>query len=331
MTTHKVETATAADEAAVFAVLTLAFSSDPATRWTWPDPKAYLEAFPHFAKAFGGAAFGAGSAHRIGSAGAALWLPPGVGPDDAAIGALMQRTADAKTAVDGPQIMQQMARYHPKEPHWYLPLIGIDPAHQGKGLGGSPDEACDGNLRSRWRARLSRIVQPQERPALRAAWLRGPGHHPGRRVAHDHAHAAQTQEAMMLRGGCFCRTVRYEIDAEPTKQTICHCTMCRHAAGAPSVAWFSVPPDSVRFVAGEPQRFKSSEHATRSFCPDCGTTLTYQSTRTPGDLDVSTCSLDEPDQAAPRDHTFVRSKLSWVTIADGLPAYPTTRDREPNS
>ena len=66
---------------------------------------------------------------------------------------------------------------------------------------------------------------------------------------------------------------------------------------------------SVRFVAGEPQRFKSSEHATRSFCPDCGTTLTYQSTRTPGDLDITTCSLDEPDQAAPKDHTFVRSKL----------------------
>jgi GNAT superfamily N-acetyltransferase len=103
MTTHTVETATAAEEAAVLAVLTLAFSNDPATRWTWPDPKTYLEAFPHFAKAFGGAAFGAGSAHRIGSAGAALWLPPGVGSDDAAIGA----------------------------------LIGIDPAHQGKGLGGT--------------------------------------------------------------------------------------------------------------------------------------------------------------------------------------------------
>src|SRR5919106_5258883 len=133
------------------------------------------------------------------------------------------------------------------------------------------------------------------------------------------------EEAMMLRGGCFCRAVRYEIDAEPTNQTICHCTMCRHAAGAPSVAWFSVPPDSVRFVAGEPQRFKSSEHATRSFCPQCGTTLTYQSTRTPGDLDVTTCSLDEPDHAAPRDHTFVRSKLSWMMLADDLPAYPTTR------
>lgn len=133
--THRVHTATADEEAAVVAILTLAFSSDPATRWTWPDPKAYLEAFPRFAKAFGGAAFGLGSAYRIGFAGAALWLPPGTGPDDAALGALMQSTADAQTAVDGPAIMQQMAGYHPKEPHWYLPLIGIDPAHQGKGLG----------------------------------------------------------------------------------------------------------------------------------------------------------------------------------------------------
>lgn len=129
----------------------------------------------------------------------------------------------------------------------------------------------------------------------------------------------------MLRGGCFCRAVRYEIDAEPTKQTICHCTMCRHAAGAQAVAWFSVPPGSVRFVSGAPRYFKSSEHATRSFCPDCGTTLTYQSTRTAADLDITTCSLDEPAQAAPKDHTFVRSKLSWVAIADDLPTYPTTR------
>jgi ribosomal protein S18 acetylase RimI-like enzyme len=28
-----------------------------------------------------------------------------------------------------------MASHHPKEPHWYLPLIGIDPACQGKGFG----------------------------------------------------------------------------------------------------------------------------------------------------------------------------------------------------
>jgi ribosomal protein S18 acetylase RimI-like enzyme len=137
MTTHDVRAATVAERDAVNAILTLAFSGDPASRWTWPDPKAYLEAFPHFAIAFGGAAFEKGSALRVGSAGAALWLPPGTESDEAALNDLMMRTADAATAVDGPQLMQQMASYHPKEPHWYLPLLGVDPAHQNEGIGGA--------------------------------------------------------------------------------------------------------------------------------------------------------------------------------------------------
>jgi ribosomal protein S18 acetylase RimI-like enzyme len=135
MMTNTVQAATADDEAAVAAILTLAFSSDPAARWTWPEPKVFIDAFPRFAKAFGGAAFAKGTAHRIGWAGAALWLPPGAEPDEAAMGALMEQTADPGTATDGPKLMQQMAGHHPREPHWYLPLIGIDPAWQGKGLG----------------------------------------------------------------------------------------------------------------------------------------------------------------------------------------------------
>jgi ribosomal protein S18 acetylase RimI-like enzyme len=28
-----------------------------------------------------------------------------------------------------------MARHHPHERHWYLPVLGTDPAHQGRGVG----------------------------------------------------------------------------------------------------------------------------------------------------------------------------------------------------
>jgi ribosomal protein S18 acetylase RimI-like enzyme len=28
-----------------------------------------------------------------------------------------------------------MASYHPHEPHWYLPLLGVDPTRQGQGIG----------------------------------------------------------------------------------------------------------------------------------------------------------------------------------------------------
>jgi len=136
MTTKTVRNATSAEEASAIATLTLAFSTDPATRWTWPKAQDYLDAFPRFAKAFGGAGFASGGAHIVGDhAGTALWLPPGVEPDGAALGELMRTTGSPQSMSDGMQVMRQMESHHPSEPHWYLPLIGIDPKHQGKGLG----------------------------------------------------------------------------------------------------------------------------------------------------------------------------------------------------
>ncbi len=32
---------------------------------------------------------------------------------------------------------EKMEQWHPKEPHWYLPLIGVEPNAQGNGLGGA--------------------------------------------------------------------------------------------------------------------------------------------------------------------------------------------------
>lgn len=136
MKSLQVETVTVADQAAVIDALMLSFAGDPMARWSWADPKVYLAAFPRFARAFGGKAFEEGTAHRIGHAGAALWLAPGVGPDDQAMAELMVETISPTMAEDGGKLMEQMGAFHPKEPHWYLPIIGIDPAHQGKGLGG---------------------------------------------------------------------------------------------------------------------------------------------------------------------------------------------------
>ena len=32
-------------------------------------------------------------------------------------------------------ILEQMEAAHPKGPHWHLAFIGVDPAHQGRGIG----------------------------------------------------------------------------------------------------------------------------------------------------------------------------------------------------
>jgi ribosomal protein S18 acetylase RimI-like enzyme len=135
---HTVRTASGPDEAVVIDALTLAFGADPVTRWTWSDPHVYLASFPRFVRAFGGRAFVRGSAHYVQDhVGAALWLPPGEHPDEEAMGKLMEDTVPAAVSKDAAGLLEQMGRYHPKEPHWYLPLIGIDPAYQGKGYGGA--------------------------------------------------------------------------------------------------------------------------------------------------------------------------------------------------
>jgi hypothetical protein len=129
----------------------------------------------------------------------------------------------------------------------------------------------------------------------------------------------------MLRGGCFCGDIRYEADGTPFDETNCHCSICRRTTGAPSVAWFSVERAEFRFVSGTPVRFNSSEKAARSFCPRCGTQLTFEHRDFPDEIDVTTASLEDPSSVPPRDHTHTSSRLSWVKLADDLPLYPGAR------
>jgi ribosomal protein S18 acetylase RimI-like enzyme len=136
MNTPSVNSATAQDRERVISAIVLGFVNDPITRWSWPDSHDYLTYFPAFTNAFGGKAFDHGTAHTVADfLGGALWLPPGVQPDEAALASLIERSIDPKRLQVAAFMMEQMQSYHPAEPHWYLPLIGIDPAKQRRGYG----------------------------------------------------------------------------------------------------------------------------------------------------------------------------------------------------
>jgi GNAT superfamily N-acetyltransferase len=117
------------------ALMVLAFSSDPAARWMYPDPHAFREYFPRFVRAFGGAAFEHGSAHYMDGSAAALWLLPGTQSPEDALVALIRDSVPARDQDALFAVFEQMGQCHPREPHWYLPLSGTDPGQQGKGYG----------------------------------------------------------------------------------------------------------------------------------------------------------------------------------------------------
>ncbi len=129
----------------------------------------------------------------------------------------------------------------------------------------------------------------------------------------------------MLNGGCHCGKIRYEIEGERFDHTLCHCSICRKTTGAPAVAWFTTRPESLRLTEGELTVHRSSPGGERGFCGACGTQITFRGLDTPDEVDVTTCSLDDPGEEPPGDHTFVRSRVPWLQLADDLPRYQGRR------
>jgi hypothetical protein len=126
-------------------------------------------------------------------------------------------------------------------------------------------------------------------------------------------------------GGCFCGAVRYEADGACANTMVCHCQSCRRVAAAPVVAWVTLPSADFRFTKGKPAEFRSSPAVVRTFCAVCGTPLTYRHEKQPETLDITTCSLNEPERFPPTHHSWLSHDLAWVKFGDGLPSFQEFR------
>jgi hypothetical protein len=124
-----------------------------------------------------------------------------------------------------------------------------------------------------------------------------------------------------LEGGCQCGAIRYRLEAAPRYVCHCHCGMCRRAGGAPVVSWAALGEDEVSILSGGPRWYRSSDHARRGFCPNCGTPLFFHSTHYPGAIDVTVGSLDEPERLKPDFHVYEPDRIPWLHIDDGLPRH----------
>jgi ribosomal protein S18 acetylase RimI-like enzyme len=133
----EVRSASPAEMPHAVAAIVSAFLTDPAARFAWPAARDYLYAMPLAIQEFAGACFDHGTAYITADfRGTALWLPPGVRPKGDALEKVFRDTARPEHLDDLLATFEKMDQSHPKEAHWYLPMIGIDPNAQGKGLGG---------------------------------------------------------------------------------------------------------------------------------------------------------------------------------------------------
>jgi GNAT superfamily N-acetyltransferase len=131
------------DEAAQ--ALARAFDDSPLFQFLFPKPSARLRinAGTYRGTLLDALPFGAVHAARDASGiiGAACWLPPTGYPITAKRQAIL--VARLATLIPlAPTRLPTSLRYlratdqaHPKDLHWYLALLGVDPSHQGEGVG----------------------------------------------------------------------------------------------------------------------------------------------------------------------------------------------------
>ena len=130
----------------------------------------------------------------------------------------------------------------------------------------------------------------------------------------------------MAEGGCFCGSVRYRLDGPPVDAGYCHCRMCQLAVGAPVVAWGTWPAERLTWLADQSRSFASSAKGERSFCPTCGTSLTFCDPTDPAFVDVTLASVDDPEAFAPDHHIWTSSRVRWLEISDDLPRHEGPSD-----
>jgi hypothetical protein len=133
-----------------------------------------------------------------------------------------------------------------------------------------------------------------------------------------------------LTGGCACGAVRFRLTSAPMFVNCCHCRDCQRQTGSAFVVNALIETDRIDLVAGMPQAVPVPTDSGNPHdvyrCPDCHVALWSDYGRRPGLRFVRVGTLDEPAALVPDAHIFTRSKLPWVTLPTGRPAFEACYD-----
>jgi hypothetical protein len=127
-----------------------------------------------------------------------------------------------------------------------------------------------------------------------------------------------------LEGGCACGLVRYRLASGPLIVHCCHCLNCQRQTGSAFAINLMIEADRVEVLNGEPRPVEVARDdggVQRVFrCHSCQVAV-FSEYGWPELLYVRGGTLDEPSTAPPDVHIFTRSKVPWVKLPDGAPAF----------
>lgn len=126
-------------------------------------------------------------------------------------------------------------------------------------------------------------------------------------------------------GGCACGRVRFRLASPPMFVHCCHCLRCQHETGSAFVLNALIETDRIEEL-GVPPAARSvptdSGQSHRIFrCEQCEVAVwsEYGGRATLRFVRVGT--LDNPHSLTPDVHIYTQSKVPWVALPEGVPAF----------
>ena len=130
-----------------------------------------------------------------------------------------------------------------------------------------------------------------------------------------------------LTGRCRCEQVRFRLQTEPMITHCCHCTLCQRSSGSAFGIVAMIETEHLTVVAGKTRPFQGLNNHKQQQCPACGCALwIHRADLGDGVALVGLGTLDNPERLQPEAHYYTRSKLPWLTLPPGVPAFETVGD-----
>lgn len=131
------------------------------------------------------------------------------------------------------------------------------------------------------------------------------------------------QSKQTYEGSCVCGRVRFRTTGPFGTMSHCHCTDCRKSHGAAFATYIGVAREQFTLSRGaeELAGWTTEVGTSRNFCRTCGSNITCTVKSEPGMVYVAAATFDTPIDRRPEYHIFVRSRVPWYEIRDGLPQH----------
>jgi hypothetical protein len=130
---------------------------------------------------------------------------------------------------------------------------------------------------------------------------------------------------IVLKGGCLCGAVQYEVVGEAKRFYHCHCSRCRKATGTGHASNLFLQPATLKWLGGEEhvRAFKVPEakRFMNQFCVVCGGRLPRQPAGT-DTVVLPAGSLDDEAPIRPQARIFTDSRAIWSCSGDEVLTYP---------